>query len=226
MIGGFVAQYKTWRWTQWSVLFLTLPIYIFILPTSETYKKIILTRRAKRLNLPSPPSLGPSAGWPKVKFLLTITLLRPLHMLLTEPIVGVYSLYTAFNFSILFAFFAAYPFVFQGVYGFSIYQYGLTFIGIGIGVLLATVTSIAIDRVVYQRIHEREMAKGKHIVDPEHRLYSAMVGCFGLPIGLFWFGWTAQYHVHWIVPVLAGIPFAWGNLCVFVSTISKHLPLC
>jgi len=23
--------------------------------------------------------------------------------------------------------------------------------------------------------------------------------------------------VHWISPALAGIPFAWGNLCVFAS---------
>jgi hypothetical protein len=23
--------------------------------------------------------------------------------------------------------------------------------------------------------------------------------------------------VHWISPVLAGIPFAWGNLCIFLS---------
>lgn len=34
---------------------------------------------------------------------------------------------------------------------------------------------------------------------------------------LFWFAWSARQDVHWIVPVIAGIPFAWGNLLVFVS---------
>ena len=34
---------------------------------------------------------------------------------------------------------------------------------------------------------------------------------------LFWFGWSARSDVHWISPVLAGIPFAWGNLCIFLS---------
>ena len=34
---------------------------------------------------------------------------------------------------------------------------------------------------------------------------------------LFIFAWTARDHVHWIWPTLAGIPFAWGNLCLFLS---------
>ena len=34
---------------------------------------------------------------------------------------------------------------------------------------------------------------------------------------LFWFAWTARPDVHWISPVLAGIPFAMGNLCVFIG---------
>lgn len=30
------------------------------------------------------------------------------------------------------------------------------------------------------------------------------------------FAWSAREDVHWIVPVLAGVPFGWGNLCLFV----------
>lgn len=33
---------------------------------------------------------------------------------------------------------------------------------------------------------------------------------------LFWFAWTSRPGIHWIVPTLAGIPFAWGNLCIFI----------
>jgi len=54
-------------------------------------------------------------------------------------------------------------------------------------------------------------------VAPEKRLYAAMLGSVGLPMGLFWFAWTARKDVHWISPILATIPFAWGNLCVFTS---------
>lgn len=53
---------------------------------SETYKKIILARRAKRLNI-APPQQAQLKGLALVKLLLTVTLARPLHMLFTEPTV-------------------------------------------------------------------------------------------------------------------------------------------
>lgn len=46
-----------------------------------------------------------------------------------------------------------------------------------------------------------------------------MLGSFGVTGGLFWFGWSARPNVHWIVPVLAGVSFGWGNLCIFVRLL-------
>ncbi|KAJ2975454.1 hypothetical protein NQ176_g5509 [Zarea fungicola] len=57
-------------------------------------------------------------------------------------------------------------------------------------------------------------------VNFEHRLYAAMIGSFGPPIGLFWFAWTARTNIYWASPVAAIIPFAWGNLCIFISGVS------
>jgi hypothetical protein len=34
---------------------------------------------------------------------------------------------------------------------------------------------------------------------------------------LVWFALTAKTSIHWIVPVLAGVPFAFGNVTVFIS---------
>ncbi|KAJ4551110.1 hypothetical protein HRR77_003454 [Exophiala dermatitidis] len=46
-----------------------------------------------------------------------------------------------------------------------------------------------------------------------------MVGSILLPIGLYWFAWSARSDVHWISPVLATIPFGTGNLSVFCSYV-------
>lgn len=46
-----------------------------------------------------------------------------------------------------------------------------------------------------------------------------MIGSLGLPIGLFWYAWSARASVSWASPVVAIFPFAWGNLCVFVSSV-------
>lgn len=86
-VGGYAAQYKGWRWTQWSMLFLGGAIWIYSLWISETYTKIILVKRAKKLGLPPPPK-GPN-GLASVKLLLTVTVTRSIYMLLTEPIVGI-----------------------------------------------------------------------------------------------------------------------------------------
>ncbi|KIW08854.1 uncharacterized protein PV09_00779 [Verruconis gallopava] len=215
-LGGFVAQYKTWRWTNWVTLFILVVCYASSLGMQETYKKIILQKRAKRLNI-APPKQALPQGLVGVKFLLTVTLLRPLTMLFTEPIVAFMSLYNAFTFSILFAFFEAFPMVFGGIYGFSVSQVGLAFLAVAIGVIFAVATAIMLDIKVFQKQFRKAVAEGRAAVAPEHRLYSAMLGSFGITIGLFWFAWTSRRAVHWIVPIIATIPFAWGNTSIFIS---------
>ncbi len=216
-VGGFAAQQKGWRWTQWPILFLMVPIYLYSMGMKETYKKIILQDRAKRLDIAPPAQTGPT-GLAAIKFLITVTLFRPVNMIFTEPIVFFFSLYTAFNFSILFAFFEAFPIVFQGVYDFNTGESGLTFLAVGLGCCIAVVTSIVTDRFWYHTEHHKSHREGREgVVAPEHRLYAAMLGSFGLPVGLFWFAWTSRENIHWISPVLATIPFAWGNLSVFTA---------
>ena len=215
--GGFAAQEKGWRWTQWPILFLLVPVYLYSLGTKETYKKIILQKRARRMGIPPPAKVGPS-GLAAVRFMITVTLFRPVKMLFTEPIVFFFSLYTGFNFSVLFGFFDAFPLVFGNVYHFEPGFTGLTFLGIGFGCCAGAVTAVLINRLWYRKEYLKSHKEGRGgSVAPEHRLYAAMMGSFGLPIGLFWFAWTSRKDIHWISPVLATVPFAWGNLCVFNS---------
>jgi multidrug resistance protein len=174
VIGGFAAQFKGWRWTQWCTIFIAVVAYALVIPMPETYKKVILSRRAKKYKVDGPPKPAPK-GWPYVKLILTITLTRPIHMLFTEPIVLFFSLYNSFTFSVLFAFFAAYPYTFTTVYGFNTWQYGLTFLGILIGVLGAVATVITIDRKVYLKKWKQAVQEGKTVLPPENRLYPAMV---------------------------------------------------
>ena len=42
----------------------------------------------------------------------------------------------------------------------------------------------------------------------------------GSPIGEIWFAWTCLPPVHWIVPILAGIPFGAGNTAVFIYGVN------
>lgn len=217
---------KGWRWTQWTVLFVGAFTFVFSLPQRETYKKIILLKRARALNLPPPPNPLPP-GLARVKVFLLVTLLRPMRMMVTESIVAFLSIYTAFNFSVLFAFFAAFPLVFESpypeiqVYHFNPGEGGLVFLAIGLGVVLAAGVYIVIDRLHYQAKLAKRVAAGDVTnLPPEERLIAAMLGSMLLPVGLFWFGWSARSDMHWIVPIIGTIPFGAGNLLVFCSTVN------
>lgn len=232
VIGSFVSVREGWQWTQWTLIFFAVFGWVLSWPMKETHKKTIISRRRARLGLPPPTSSFPTTG-ARLRFLVTVTLIRPVHMLLTEPIVGFLSLYVAFNFGVLFTFFAAFPYVFGSVYSFDAERSGLVFLSLGIGCALAVPSTLLCDRFLYQKHYHRSLSAGKSgVVAPEHRLYPAMLGSFGLrkpfppyplwlltraAVGLFWFAWTARQDVHWICPVLAAIPFAWGNLCIFTS---------
>ena len=216
-VGGFTAQFKGWRWTMWTTLFLMVPVFMYSLGQKETYKKIILQQRAKRLGIEPPAKVGPT-GFAAIKFLITVTLFRPVYMLVNEPIVFFFALYNGFAFAVLFGFFAAFPIVFEGVYHFSTGLSGLTFLAIGLGCVIGVATSIIASRIWYNKEYAKSQAEGRlGIVAPEHRLYAAMMGSFGLPLGLFWFAWTSREDIHWISPVLATVFFGWGNILIFTS---------
>lgn len=49
------------------------------------------------------------------------------------------------------------------------------------------------------------------------------LACLGGPffvISLFWMGWTADPSIHWIVPVLAALPFGIGFLLLFQGLLN------
>jgi hypothetical protein len=125
---------------------------------------------------------------------------------------------------VLFLLFAAIPYIFQRApYRFTVSQAGLAFISVGVGVLLGVVTSILVDRTIYQKLHRKIISEGGTHVMPEHRLYSAMIGSSGIVIGLFWFGWCAGTGQHWAACLAGAIPFAWGNICLFVSVFELQI---
>jgi MFS transporter, DHA1 family, multidrug resistance protein len=144
-------------------------------------------------------------------------------MLMTEPIVGFVCLYASFQFALLYTFVVASPYVFMTVYGFSLPEQGLSFLGFLMGVLLSPIPTFALDRYVYNAkfvaFKEATKSIGTRAIEfpPEHRLYGAMIGSGILPTGLFWFAWTARHGIHWICPIIAQAVTILGSLLVYIS---------
>lgn len=182
----------------------------------ETYKSAILKKRAKQLGIK--PKGAERTFWQATKFFLRSTLTRPLHMAVVEPVVAAFTVYIALNFGMLYAFFAAFPYVFQKAYGFGIRSTGLTFLGLGVGSIVGCLVIMLFARMVFKRqVQHSKRVGNSGKVDPEKRLYLAMIGAICLPLGLFLFGWTARRDVHWISPVIAEGLFGCGNLLIFMA---------
>jgi MFS family permease len=83
VVGGFVAQYKSWRWTQWCILFLSVFCLAIALAMKETYKPIILKRRAKKRGY-QPPEGPAEGGVAAARKAVIQQFVKPMHMLFTE----------------------------------------------------------------------------------------------------------------------------------------------
>lgn len=214
IIGGFVAQYLGWRWEQWLCLIMAGVALAMLFTTKESYGPVLLQRRAAKLR----KETGDKRYWSRydsklaIGALLRLNLIRPFVMAVTEPICMFWNLYIAVIYGILYLAFVAYPIVFTGYRGWSTGITGLAFLGIGAGTMMVICSEPLIRR--YINSHKPDPETGKAPLE-------AMMGVVCLasilvPIGQFWFSWTCVRPVHFIVPILAGIPFGAGNAIVFI----------
>ena len=72
----------------------------------------------------------------------------------------------------------------------------LNFIAMGLGFFLGTQVTAPLNDALYRRLKKRNNGVGK----PEFRVPIMVPASLLVPIGLFMYGWSAQTHVHWIVP--------------------------
>jgi MFS family permease len=224
VVGGFAAEYKNWQWSAaWVSLMFSGAVLPLLLLVPETYKPIILARRAKARGI---HVVRPPVTKEFVKTTLKFILFRPIEMLIVEPIVAIMSIYIAFIFAVLFGFFEAFPIIFRGVYHMDAGVSGLPFIAVGIGLILAVLFYIVMDKLVYfpknaDGTRGKRDENGNFVWDaPERKLFLGKVGAVCLPISLFWLGWTGKRSVHWIAPTLAGVPFGFGLVLVFLAVVN------
>ena len=98
------------------------------------------------------------------------------------------------------------------MYGEDIGIVGLNYLGMGVGSILGFGASLTANKV-YDRLSEANGGKGL----PEYRLPTLFITSWFLPIGLFWYGWSAQAQIHWIMPVLGTMFFGLGVVSIFVA---------
>ncbi|MDI1487744.1 MAG: hypothetical protein OHK93_007016 [Ramalina farinacea] len=151
------------------------------------------------------------------KQMITVTLMRPLNMIAFEAIVLFSCLYTSLAYAIFYLFFEAYPIIFQGTYHMNAGVSGLAFLPIMVGLMFALGIFLYYDCVLQKA---RKANKPWASIEEYRRLPLACLGGPLYVISLFWLGWSARASVHWIVPMLAGVPFGAGFMLIFMALLN------
>ena len=98
----------------------------------------------------------------------------------------------AYLYGMIYLIMTSFPTVWTDIYGESIGTGGLNYIAIGIGFFLGSQIGSRLSDVIYRRLKLKNNNTGR----PEFRVPLMFVGSLITPIGIFIYGWTAQYKTQ------------------------------
>ncbi|EIM81804.1 MFS general substrate transporter [Stereum hirsutum FP-91666 SS1] len=212
--GGFLTETSGFKYifvllVCLSGVFLLISIPLF----RETYGPVILARSFRTPKDLENTSMALNRResiqnvWINVK--------RPFVLLARSFICFILSLYMATYAGIWYLMFTTFPgnsykcvvsVLFTDIYHFNTGTVGLAYIGLSIGFVLATFVVAGVGDRVFTELVRRNGGKSA----PEMRIPLLIVGSFFVPIGLFWYGWSIEAKIHWIMPILGTGIFGFG----------------
>jgi hypothetical protein len=83
----------------------------------------------------------------------------------------------------------------------------------GVGFFMGTQITAPIQDRIYRHLKKRNNGVGR----PEFRVPLMFVGSAFIPMGLFWYGWSAEAKIHWIMPNIGAALFCAGCIICFQS---------
>ncbi|KAF6753899.1 major facilitator superfamily domain-containing protein [Ephemerocybe angulata] len=237
--GGYITQSLGVKWLFILIAILCAISSVIGIPLlRETYAPVIRWKRAiKEGNVEVAERLNPSVlaahGGTKSQVIWT-NLSRPVVLLTRSYVCFLLSLYQAFNYGmfltglnpithiisllpwlregIYYLMFATFAKFFRDTYGFGPGIGGLMYFGLGFGFMAATFACAKFSDRLYMKLSAKNGGKGT----PEMRMPVLMIASVICPIGLLWYGWSAQAKLHWIMPVIGTTIYGAGVMTAYL----------
>ncbi|EHA22621.1 hypothetical protein ASPNIDRAFT_174815, partial [Aspergillus niger ATCC 1015] len=209
----------SYRWTDWIVLIMAgLVLSLIVLVQPETYGPLLLRWKSKHLRqLTGDPRYLSKLDLDQTPLLSRIrrACVRQFTLPIREPIVLVLSLYLTVLYIVLFAFFVGYADIFTDVHGMSQGLTNVVWVAMYVGILL---TGLKGDGEVSEMANETNVSEKPSTIQPEDRLWYAMMGAPAMTLSLFWMGWTDYPSISVWSPIVGSAFFGFGSICIFISS--------
>jgi multidrug resistance protein len=249
IIGGALGEGLGWRSTQWFLVIYggaTLIFIIFALPETLARKGPMPSSQEPATTSSDPEkNIRPdlirtstrASTVQKTKSFLTHMrqiFVDPLKIIawLQYPPVALTVYYASITFGSLYILNISIQSTFSSApYNYSTLIVGLLYIPNSAGYLLASLFGGKwIDSIMHREAREagRYDAQGKLIFRPEDRMReNAWIAAILYPTALILYGWTAQYHIHIAVPMVANFFFGVGSMLIFAlvnTMLTEFMP--
>lgn len=217
--GGFITQNTTWRWAFYATSIadgvIQLSGLVFL---QETYPPKLLHVKANKLRKETGnKALHTEFEHPERSLAATLkrSLTRPFKLLFTQPIIIALAIYMAYIYGVMYLVLSTFPVLWSEKYHQSLGIGGLNYVALGLGFFLGTQICAPLNDRIYRYLRDtRGNGKGR----PEFRVPLMLPASLLVPVGLFLYGWSAEYKTHWIVPDIGAAFLALGVIVCFQST--------
>lgn len=210
-IGGLLTGSIGWRWAFLVVsIFDAMLRFCALLILPETHAGTILHRKAKKLRKDTGEPYYAAHEKDNERLglrgRLAVSLSRPVRLLATQPTLQLMSLFLAYNYGILYIVQSTFATMWIERYEQSVSVSGLHYITLAIGLISASM----VGGRVMDRVFKHLKARAEGETQPEFRVPLMIPGAIIIPIGLLWYGWTAQVRAFWILPDIGIAVFGAG----------------
>ncbi|KAK8111752.1 uncharacterized protein PG998_008209 [Apiospora kogelbergensis] len=203
---AYINAAHGWKWVYYSSAIVTAVTFLCLLGVQESRpSKILKAKIAKLRGCSKIHNLdwhNPDES-PNMASLVNLVLIRPVHLLCTEPLVMMVTAISAISWGIIYFFTESLTKAYTSM-GFSNTEASLPFLAMASGVLLTS-----LPRLWDMRVAKRRQAQHKP-VQPEDKIVGFAFAAPALAVGLAWYAWTvppaAPAGLPWIVPTLALAP--------------------
>lgn len=223
ILGGVLSQHLSWEWLFWILSIFQAAVTVvgfFIL--SETYTPTLLRKKAAAQRSPSlsPPQTPWSKEFRRDLFVkLRANLLRPMLLLVKRPVIQVISLVMALNFGIYCLMLSTYASLWIERYHESETISSLNYIAIAIGSTVASQVGGHSMDWIYRRLR----ARNNGATAPEYRIPFLIPAIVMMPAGLFWYGWSAERGISWVMVDFGAAIFTCGSFVLSQGMVAYLL---